>query len=387
MTKVYEERNLEGEHDHPDNRGWMNLFYHWSGSGMFRATWAVSISNYNGRFQQFCGRHLGLDIGRVQLGNRMQPGDAKSAHELLTNAEREHLRLLESANFDEELSWDNIAVVPLEVRVDQTDHTDETGFRFQIGIALIEGHFAIERDRQGRLETEPPRRRIRYFRIRDHLRRMGLGRRALEALWREDVKLQVDVPTDISLVIEEADPQGLLRLWHSVLAAVPNQELKLAHDLLNKVDENIDRKIKAQLGDEENAESKAIELRRTLPAPDDPDLERARSYYLAALKHQSDNEEAWRGIARVKAYRKDVAGAIAILDEVIRRDPNSSASYYNRAAIKMRMPEPDEKSSLNDLEKAIEIDFSLKTIARKDEDFNKIRKHRRFVRLIDKPMP
>jgi tetratricopeptide (TPR) repeat protein len=297
------------------------------------------------------------------------------------------LRLLESANFDEELSWDNIAVVPLEVRVDQTDHTDETGFRFQIGIALIEGHFAIERDRQGRLETEPPRRRIRYFRIRDHLRRMGLGRRALEALWREDVKLQVDVPTDISLVIEEADPQGLLRLWHSVLAAVPNQELKLAHDLLNKVDENIDRKIKAQLGDEENAESKAIELRRTLPAPDDPDLERARSYYLAALKHQSDNEEAWRGIARVKAYRKDVAGAIAILDEVIRRDPNSSASYYNRAAIKMRMPEPDEKSSLNDLEKAIEIDFSLKTIARKDEDFNKIRKHRRFVRLIDKPMP
>jgi len=34
----------------------MNLFRHWTWSGMFRVTWAICASLYDGRFQGFCRR-------------------------------------------------------------------------------------------------------------------------------------------------------------------------------------------------------------------------------------------------------------------------------------------------------------------------------------------
>jgi len=33
METVYRDLDLEEEHDHPDNRSWMNLFRHWPGRG------------------------------------------------------------------------------------------------------------------------------------------------------------------------------------------------------------------------------------------------------------------------------------------------------------------------------------------------------------------
>ena len=44
MQSVYLDLNLEEEHDHPDNRGWMNLFKHWSWATMLRATYAICCS-------------------------------------------------------------------------------------------------------------------------------------------------------------------------------------------------------------------------------------------------------------------------------------------------------------------------------------------------------
>ena len=60
---VYVDLCLEQEFDHPDNRGWMNFFRHWSAAPMFRVTWTISASNYGARFQSFCARHLNLKIG------------------------------------------------------------------------------------------------------------------------------------------------------------------------------------------------------------------------------------------------------------------------------------------------------------------------------------
>ncbi len=67
MENVYLDLNLDQESDHPDNRGWLNLFKHWSWSGMFRVTWAISASTYGVRFQRFCERRLGLQLGEIRM--------------------------------------------------------------------------------------------------------------------------------------------------------------------------------------------------------------------------------------------------------------------------------------------------------------------------------
>lgn len=64
---VYVDLNLEHEFDHPDNRGWMNFFRHWSSAPMFRVTWTIGVSNYGARFQSFCAQHLNLKIGHCRL--------------------------------------------------------------------------------------------------------------------------------------------------------------------------------------------------------------------------------------------------------------------------------------------------------------------------------
>jgi hypothetical protein len=64
---VYVDLHLEQEFDHPDNRGWMNFFRHWSSAPMFRVTWAIGAGNYGARFRSFCARHLNLTLGRCDL--------------------------------------------------------------------------------------------------------------------------------------------------------------------------------------------------------------------------------------------------------------------------------------------------------------------------------
>jgi hypothetical protein len=77
MENTYVDLQLENEYDHPDNRGWMNLFRHWSWAPMFRVTWAVTASTYGARFQSFCERHLELKLGGVELEELK--GDAASS--------------------------------------------------------------------------------------------------------------------------------------------------------------------------------------------------------------------------------------------------------------------------------------------------------------------
>ncbi len=67
MERVYQDMDLENQYDHPDTRGWMNLFRHWSWSPMFRATYAITAATLSERFQRFCKRRLGLDLGEVEL--------------------------------------------------------------------------------------------------------------------------------------------------------------------------------------------------------------------------------------------------------------------------------------------------------------------------------
>jgi Domain of Unknown Function (DUF1080)/Patatin-like phospholipase len=72
---AYVDLQLEKEFDHPDNRGWMNLFKHWSWAPMLRVTWTICAGNYGARFQSFCERHLGLDIGKIGRPRNVPLGD------------------------------------------------------------------------------------------------------------------------------------------------------------------------------------------------------------------------------------------------------------------------------------------------------------------------
>lgn len=87
MENSYVDLQLEEEYDHPDNRGWMNFFRHWSWAPMFRVTWAITASTYGARFQSFCERHLELKLGGVELhelGAKAPPLDASPSAETET---------------------------------------------------------------------------------------------------------------------------------------------------------------------------------------------------------------------------------------------------------------------------------------------------------------
>src|SRR4026209_2799482 len=70
MEDVFLDFDLDQYYDHIDNRGWMNLFQHWAWSGMLCATWAITGSMFDPRFQRFCRMWLGLRPGRPSVAQQ-----------------------------------------------------------------------------------------------------------------------------------------------------------------------------------------------------------------------------------------------------------------------------------------------------------------------------
>lgn len=60
MEAVYHDLGLEHAWDHPDNRGWVNAFRHWSWAPMFRIAWIVGAPTFGARFVAFCQQRLDL---------------------------------------------------------------------------------------------------------------------------------------------------------------------------------------------------------------------------------------------------------------------------------------------------------------------------------------
>jgi len=234
MENVYTDLRLEAEHIHPDNRGWMNLFRHWSWSGMFRVTWAVCVATYGARFQQFCRRQLGLESGELTLGASVKVG-SEGWEEHINFLEAEHIhriiagKYVESADMLESLDKDRITeianqwirsqnsmrflVQPLEMRVSDP-FGKEPDFVFPVGFGLLK-----------KSETGPEY-SLAYYRIQDHLRRMGLGRKGLRKLQEKYPGIYVDPPLGLTRIIHEADPDQLQNLWHLVLWSNPQDKGK-----------------------------------------------------------------------------------------------------------------------------------------------------------------
>lgn len=213
MERVYQDLELDNQYDHPDSRGWMNLFRHWSWSPMFRATYAITASTLSERFQRFCKRRLDLGLGDMEV--RLAPLDETSL---------EQLNFVERGLVDSMVPAGHRAKAPGAYRLARFEMVirypaTEPGaalvelLRFHFGFALLAGQ------------------RLAYFRIQDHLRRMGLARQAMTLLCAqvpgmtmgmddqaETMKAEADAPEVQPPAIEVAKEEqtALWRLFRSV---------------------------------------------------------------------------------------------------------------------------------------------------------------------------
>jgi len=193
MEDVYLDLNLERESDHPDNRGWVNLFRHWSWSGMFCATWAISASIYGARFQSFCERQLDLYPGKVRIGKPIPidpPANAREQKEFRDILHKVHgltpwevelvktflaLGQCSPAHNSADKSPHPLSaeLIPFQVFVRDLTSIDNEDLHFNIGFAL------------GRFSSSAEAPSIWYFRIQNHMRKMGLAREVLHSMLEE----------------------------------------------------------------------------------------------------------------------------------------------------------------------------------------------------------
>jgi hypothetical protein len=170
MEMVYLDLRLESEYDHPDNRGWMNLFNHWTWSGMFRITWAVTASTYGARFQTFAEHRLGLGPGYL-VAEEIPLPSAEALDDLATDPRLNFLELSLIRQLTERNPGriDRLFVLRLVVRDPTSVGQGDGGeLRFTFGFAAAHGDALV------------------FYRVQDHLRKMGLGREGLEALIRRN---------------------------------------------------------------------------------------------------------------------------------------------------------------------------------------------------------
>ena len=160
MENVYIDLNLERDYAHPDNRGWMNLFQHWSYSGMFRVSWTISACTFGARFQKFCKGRFKLDLGNIDI----EKIPVKKAREEILNPYEQ--KIIENFfKIRDEHQFPYIYLFKLKV----TDPVNDCNHKiFHFGFALL--------DEAGN---------ISFFRVHDHLQIMGLGKKALKKLESE----------------------------------------------------------------------------------------------------------------------------------------------------------------------------------------------------------
>jgi hypothetical protein len=204
MENVYLDLELATESNHPDNRGWMNIFHHWTWSPMFRATWAISAATFGRRFQSFCETRLAMSMGTIvvrPIWNESEPRDAsdlKSRLEQLgdsdpflnfVEAEQALLFIHQLSLAETRIAASFTQAVSFRLEVESLDPRQETEMlSFGVGYALLGKSKSLGRGAR-------PADQILLFRIQDHLRHLGLGRNALLALLEAgNLKLDTQEP-------------------------------------------------------------------------------------------------------------------------------------------------------------------------------------------------
>ncbi len=163
MESVYIDLDLDANWQHPDNRGWMNVFRHWSWSATFRVAWALSAQTFGSRFVGFCEARVG--IPRMVDAVGLEPIDLQADKGLAEQAATLHedgkinaveLGVLGSAA----VAHSGPAHRLYRLRLHWSHFLAEGGDRTvdpSLGIALVQESTLL------------------LFRIQDHVRRLGLG--------------------------------------------------------------------------------------------------------------------------------------------------------------------------------------------------------------------
>ena len=207
MENVYIDVQLERTFDHPDNRGWMNLFRRFAAAGMLRVTWTVSGATYGARFQSFCEHHLGLGDSRlhqeapVSVEEVLERRSGTGAHSLEFNV----IRALHASG--EIASDDRVVRFQLIMGSSLSAPPGESAFGFPVAFAVM---------REAEVPEGAPT--LRYLRVADHLQRMGLGWRVTSALLERYPALELDMATrapELRVAGADADRRRYARLFRA----------------------------------------------------------------------------------------------------------------------------------------------------------------------------
>jgi predicted acylesterase/phospholipase RssA len=169
MENVYLDMHLEEEYGHPDNRGWMNLFRHWSWSSMVRVTWAMCASTYGARFQRFCEHRLGLGLEGFKATRLDTEADVQETLNFVERRFRQDYEAVNRGALPTTYALQLLVHDPTQER--PPGHPGQACFTF--GFALVTSGI------------------LRYVRVQDHLRRMGFAREGLRALQKETGDLEL----------------------------------------------------------------------------------------------------------------------------------------------------------------------------------------------------
>jgi len=206
MENVYTDLRMESTYDHPDNRGWMNLFRRFAAAGMLRITWAVSGATFGARFQSFCEHHLGLGASEIHAEAPL------SVESLLQVKETPALATARSVidalrRAGEIADRDTVVRFSLVIRGGARSLADAKSFGFPVAFAVLRQAPGAEAGW-----------RLRYFRVADHLQRMGLGWRVTLALLAAYPRTELDMATrapELRTPQSEADRARYARLFRA----------------------------------------------------------------------------------------------------------------------------------------------------------------------------
>lgn len=206
MERAYQDLDLDSNHDHPDCRGWMNLFRHWSWSPMFRATYAITAATLSEPFQRFCKRRLGLDLGEVELRCTSLDEAGLSGLNFVERGMVE--RMAPEPWLAGQGDSARLVLFELVIRYPGEKDTTVELLRFHFGFALLVANV------------------IAGFRVQDHLRRMGLARRAMARLAEEipGLGLISEPLGDEGMKTLSASHEGVLRRLHDSVLAIRASE-------------------------------------------------------------------------------------------------------------------------------------------------------------------
>jgi tetratricopeptide (TPR) repeat protein len=107
----------------------------------------------------------------------------------------------------------------------------------------------------------------------------------------------------------------------------------------------------------------------------------AKEHFDRALSIYPDHKHALVAKAVCLKRMGDIEGALAIINDVLRRYPTFDKALYNRACYKALLGHSTE-DVLADLRQAITLFGVLRTLAAEDPDFERLRNNPEFVRLI-----